>query len=1022
MIFACPCCRDDRIMTLPSSPCEIENMSLFQDLKLKRRKVDSRCSSDDSPVSLGSAGSPQGNPTTDAPSPINFPAPGESMADTSTLSPETNMPSSPGCQIRVTSEYNLLGSPSPGPPRGDSLRGIGSSDGGGGRGNGQEGRDAGCSDRASPDSVFPDAGSMMSFRVSDEQQQQHHQQSQQQHQQQQQRSITPVQIKTSPYSPIPAVSSTPIAQDASSRSDSPDLKGDLSSVQTKEESDNSVFDGGGGGSSGGGSGVGGRSEASNQPSHRNSPSSQFNLNLNISPGAVGSARPHGSLQQQHSPPAPPRSRAPPVPPHLLVAHHQFWSQNTTSVQGFATQRLLNGVISSAVSYGGQNATTVSTSSSGTNVSCVTTGATTTATSCEGMKPPAQRAAPAPPRPPPTVLMGEIGGVRTMIWSAPPLDPVPPPAASWSATAAATASCSSSEESAAQLLLNLGQESRGKPPSSPAVTYSSAVGPPLNMERLWAGDLTQLPAAQQMQALNLTASGSVAQPWVSNGGTVVKSEAASQSISVAPPAPPLPPQENEEDETPMICMICEDKATGLHYGIITCEGCKGFFKRTVQNRRVYTCVAEGGCEITKAQRNRCQYCRFKKCIEQGMVLQAVREDRMPGGRNSGAVYNLYKVKYKKHKKSNKTSGGVGGMSGGNVGGVNGSGTLGGAKSTMGTTMLDKHMAAAAAHHSQQQQQHAQLAGSFLHHHKISSGEPLNSPPTPSHPSHPAHSGHLVNGTILKTALTNPSEVVHLRQRLDNAVSSSRDRVFPLDATLTMIQTLIDCDEFQDIATLRNLDELLDHNSDLSDKLCQIGDSIVYKLVQWTKRLPFYLELPVEVHTRLLTHKWHELLVLTTSAYQAMHGHHRLTNVSTDGTGADFMQEVTNNMYTLQRCLTSMMGRPITMDQLRQDVGLMVEKITYVTLMFRRVRLRMEEYVCLKVITMLSQARGSTLELEQIQERYMSCLRSFVEHSAPQQPGRFHDLLVRLPEVQSAATLLLESKMFYVPFLLNSAIQR
>lgn len=60
-----------------------------------------------------------------------------------------------------------------------------------------------------------------------------------------------------------------------------------------------------------------------------------------------------------------------------------------------------------------------------------------------------------------------------------------------------------------------------------------------------------------------------------------------------------------------------------------------------------------------------------------------------------------------------------------------------------------------------------------------------------------------------------------------------------------------------------------------------------------------------------------------------------------------------MYKLQTCLTSMMGRPITMDQLRQDVGLMVEKITYVTLMFRRVKLRMEEYVCLKVITMLSQ---------------------------------------------------------------------
>lgn len=62
---------------------------------------------------------------------------------------------------------------------------------------------------------------------------------------------------------------------------------------------------------------------------------------------------------------------------------------------------------------------------------------------------------------------------------------------------------------------------------------------------------------------------------------------------------------------------------------------------------------------------------------------------------------------------------------------------------------------------------------------------------------------------------------------------------------MLQTLIDCDEFQDIATLQNLEDLLEHKSDLSDKLMQIGDSIVYKLVQWTKRLPFYLELPVEV---------------------------------------------------------------------------------------------------------------------------------------------------------------------------------
>lgn len=211
--------------------------------------------------------------------------------------------------------------------------------------------------------------------------------------------------------------------------------------------------------------------------------------------------------------------------------------------------------------------------------------------------------------------------------------------------------------------------------------------------------------------------------------------------------------------------------------------------------------------------------------------------MPGGRNSGAVYNLYKVKYKKHKKTTS---------------------------------------------KQSQQKSSEKA--MLSPQQIKAETPSSIP------------AHLVNGTILKTALTNPSEVVHLRQRLDSAVSSSRDRNFSIEYTLSMIQTLIDCDEFQDIATLQNLDDLLDHNTDLSEKLCHIGDSIVYKLVQWTKRLPFYLELPVEVHTRLLTHKWHELLVLTTSAYQAIHksgSEHQLTTVIEP----EFTQEVSNSLQLL-----------------------------------------------------------------------------------------------------------------------------
>lgn len=70
----------------------------------------------------------------------------------------------------------------------------------------------------------------------------------------------------------------------------------------------------------------------------------------------------------------------------------------------------------------------------------------------------------------------------------------------------------------------------------------------------------------------------------------------------------------------LCPVCGDKVSGYHYGLLTCESCKGFFKRTVQNKKVYTCVADRQCQIDKTQRKRCPYCRFQKCLEVGMKLE------------------------------------------------------------------------------------------------------------------------------------------------------------------------------------------------------------------------------------------------------------------------------------------------------------------------------------------------------------------------------------------------------------------
>ncbi len=73
----------------------------------------------------------------------------------------------------------------------------------------------------------------------------------------------------------------------------------------------------------------------------------------------------------------------------------------------------------------------------------------------------------------------------------------------------------------------------------------------------------------------------------------------------------------------LCPVCGDKVSGYHYGLLTCESCKGFFKRTVQNKKVYTCVAERSCHIDKTQRKRCPFCRFQKCLEVGMKLEGKR---------------------------------------------------------------------------------------------------------------------------------------------------------------------------------------------------------------------------------------------------------------------------------------------------------------------------------------------------------------------------------------------------------------
>ncbi|KAM6950585.1 oxysterols receptor LXR-alpha isoform 1-T6 [Lycodopsis pacificus] len=72
----------------------------------------------------------------------------------------------------------------------------------------------------------------------------------------------------------------------------------------------------------------------------------------------------------------------------------------------------------------------------------------------------------------------------------------------------------------------------------------------------------------------------------------------------------------------VCSVCGDKASGFHYNVLSCEGCKGFFRRSVIKSAQYTCKNNGRCEMDMYMRRKCQQCRLRKCREAGMLEQCV----------------------------------------------------------------------------------------------------------------------------------------------------------------------------------------------------------------------------------------------------------------------------------------------------------------------------------------------------------------------------------------------------------------
>ncbi|XP_048524849.1 nuclear hormone receptor FTZ-F1 isoform X3 [Dendroctonus ponderosae] len=454
----------------------------------------------------------------------------------------------------------------------------------------------------------------------------------------------------------------------------------------------------------------------------------------------------------------------------------------------------------------------------------------------------------------------------------------------------------------------------------------------------------------------------------------------------------------------LCPVCGDKVSGYHYGLLTCESCKGFFKRTVQNKKVYTCVADRNCHIDKTQRKRCPFCRFQKCLEVGMKLEAVRADRMRGGRNKfGPMYKRDRARKLQLLRQRQLAVQTlqGSQVSSNVMYSNQPGT-----SPFGslhikqeiqipqvsslTSSPDSSPSPIAVALGQVNSQMQQLSG--------------NTPSTlqivgvPSGPTQNPSIDQKLWGAANSTTTSPHSLSPKSFQFNSMAPNVPQNKVSPMIRDFVQA---VDDREWQN--SLYNLLQNQTYNQcevDLFELMCKVLDQNLFSQVDWARNSIFFKDLKVDDQMKLLQHSWSDMLVLD-------HMHQRMHNNLPD-------ESTLHNGQKFDLLNLGLLGVPTLADHFNN-----------ITAKLQELKFDISDYICVKFMLLLNpgkmhgmvkylltyltdyssaDVRGIT-NRKHVQEGYEQVQQALLEYCLacyPQIQDKFNKMQSILQEIHSLAS--------------------